>query len=85
MLDSLCFLRKHSVGYRLCAQVDFKNTLSSAVMKCEETWDRISCIALSWIRAHFHKLVSMAFRGRNEGPVAVHAKPRLWFGNQTLV
>ena len=42
-----CYLCKHSVGQILCVQVNFKNTVSSAAMECEEAWDGISCIALS--------------------------------------
>ena len=72
----------------MCVHVDFKNTLSSAVMECEEAWDSISCIALSWIRAHFHKVVSMACRGRTlvwfdekwEELVSTAPDSRLWFG-----
>ena len=49
-------------------------------MECEEAWDSISCIALSRVRAHFHKLVSMVCPGRKMVPAAVHATPRFWFG-----
>ena len=60
-------------------QVEFKNTISSTVMEFDETLDSISYIALSWVRANFHKLVSMVCRGRNEVPTAVHVGSPFWF------
>ena len=45
-----------------------------------EAWDSISCIALSRVRAHFHKLVSMVCPGRKMVPAAVHATPQFQFG-----
>ena len=48
-------------------------------MECIESLDSISCIALPWVRANFHKLVSMVCPGRNKVAAAVHAGSPFWF------
>lgn len=54
-------------------------SISRTVIECKTTLDSMSCIALSWVRANFHKLVSMVCRGRNEVPTAVHVGSPFWF------